>query len=545
MLLLMIPALLRRLRAAALAAGLGMAAATAAAAQDVTFRIFAQGQPIGTETVTVVASGDGWKVRSTGQIAAPVSLNTRIAEVAYDREWHPKSLLVDAVVKGKVSTVKTTFTGTTATSEIVQDERSFQKSDTVDARTVVLSNLIFGTYEALAARLATAPPGAVFRVYVAPQGEIGVRVGAVSAERVSAPGRTFEAKRHALTFEDPKTPLAVDIWTDGPRLMRLAIPSAGLEVVRDDVATVATRTSANYRSNDVDVSIPTPMAFYLKGTLSKPAAAAEATRLPAIVLVAGDGPGDRDESMGGIPVFAQLANALADAGFAVVRYDRRGLGQSGGRVESATIGDYADDAVAAVKVLEKRKDIAKDRIVVVGHGEGAAAALLAIRRSGGIRAGVLIAGPGTNGAELILEQQQRAFAAAKVPDDERAAKIALQKRVHAAVLTGKNWDGIPDAMRRRAEQPWFASLLTFDPKAVVEKIDQPLLVIHGGADTEIPPHHAEKLAALANTRKKAPKTEAVVLPGVGHTLAAGQERTIAPEIAARIAAWVQSLQAKK
>jgi pimeloyl-ACP methyl ester carboxylesterase len=545
MLVPMILALQRTLRLAALTAGLAMATAATAAAQDVTFRIFVQGQPLGLETVTVLATDDGWKVMSTGQISAPVSLNTRIAEVAYDREWRPKSLFIDAVVKGKVSTVKTTFTGTTAVSEVVQDERSFQKTDTVDARTIVLSNLIFGTYEALAARVAAAPPGTTLRVYVAPQAEIGVRIGAVSAERVSAPGRTFEAKRHALTFDDPKAPLAVDLWTDGSRLMRLAIPSANLEVIRDDVATVATRTSANYRTNDADVSIPTPMAFYLKGTLSKPAGATDTTRLPAIVLVAGDGPGDRDEPMGGIPVFAQLASALADAGFAVVRYDRRGIGQSGGRIESATIGDYADDAAAAVKLLEKRKDIDKDRIVVVGHGEGAAAALLAIRRSGAIRAGVLLAGPGTRGGDLILEQQQRGFEAAKVPEDERAAKIALQKRVNAAVLTDKNWDGIPDAMRRRAEQPWFASLLTFDPKAVVDKIDQPLLVIHGGADTEIPPHHAEKLAALANTRTKAPKTVVIVLPGVGHALANGQERSISPDVAAKIAAWVNALPAKK
>jgi alpha-beta hydrolase superfamily lysophospholipase len=70
-------------------------------------------------------------------------------------------------------------------------------------------------------------------------------------------------------------------------------------------------------------------------------------------------------------------------------------------------------------------------------------------------------------------------------------------------------------------------------------------VIHGGADTEIPPHHAEKLAALANTRTKAPKTVVIVLPGVGHALANGQERSISPDVAAKIAAWVNALPAKK
>ncbi len=526
-----------------------------AAPAAVTFLIFAQGQPIGTETVTVLVSDDGWKVMSTGQIAAPVSLTTRLAEVVYDRAWHPRSLVVDGVVKGKVTTVKTTFTGTSAASDIVQDDRNFQKTDTVDAQTIVMPNLIFGTYEALAARLQGATAGATFRVYVAPQAEITVRVGSVSTERVSAPGRSFEAYRYALTFDNPGTPLAADLWTDGPRLMRLSIVSAGLDVIRDDVATVAARTSSHYRANDADVSIPTPTAFYLKGTLSKPANAAPAAALPAIVLIAGSGPLDRDENVAGIPIFAQLAHAFAEAGFAVVRYDKRGVGQSGGRSESATLGDYAEDAGAVVKFLEKRKDIDKTRIALVGHSEGAAVALLAARRVGRVGAAALIAGPGTTGADLNLEQQQRAFVAAKIPEAERAAKVELQKKVHAAVLSGKGWDGVPDNVRRQADSPWFASLLAFDPAAAIAKVDRPLFVIQGALDTQVPPHHAEKLGVLANARKKAPKTEVVVLPGINHLLVPAKtgdvseygslpDRTVSPEVAAKIAAWLKALPVK-
>ena len=243
-----------------------------AAAQDANFYIFGQGQRIGSMTVTVLVTDDGWKVTSTGTLAAPVKLNTRLAEVTYDKAWHPRTLVVDALVDGKASTVKTTFTGTQAANDIVQEERQFQKTDTVDAQTIVMPNLIFGTYEALAARVSTAAPGTTFRVYVAPQAEISVTLGSVSTERVSAPGRTFEARKHALTFANPGGPLAVDLWTDGPRLMRIAIPSVGLEVIREDVATVASRTSSHYRANDADVSIGVgSYGFKLAGTLSKPA----------------------------------------------------------------------------------------------------------------------------------------------------------------------------------------------------------------------------------------------------------------------------------
>ena len=196
----------------------------------------------------------------------------------------------------------------------------------------------------------------------------------------------------------------------------------------------------------------------------------------------------------------------------MLRYDKRGVGQSGGRSEFATLSDYADDAVAVVKFLEKRKDIDPKRIALVGHSEGAWVALLAARRAGSVSAVGLIAGVGTTGAQLNLEQQQYAFRAANTAEAERAAKVELQKKVQAAVLTGKGWDDVPADIRKQAESPWFASFLAFDPAPLVAKLDQPILVIHGALDTQVPPHHAEKLGALANARKKAPKTDVVRVP---------------------------------
>ena len=102
--------------------------------------------------------------------------------------------------------------------------------------------------------------------------------------------------------------------------------------------------------------------FSLAATISRPIAAEPApapgrkpapVRLPAVVLVSGSGPTDRDEFVAGIPIFAQLANALADAGYLVVRYDERGAGQSGGRQESATIEEFAVDARAVVAYLDE------------------------------------------------------------------------------------------------------------------------------------------------------------------------------------------------
>lgn len=527
---------------------------------DVTFRVFVRGQPIGNETVTVLALPDGWKVMSTGQLVAPLSITTRLAEVTYDREWHPKSLLIDSMIKDQAITVKTTFSGTQAVSEIVQSDKTFNKTDTVAAQTVVLPNLIFGAYEALAARLSTAQPGAKFRIYVAPQAEIDLTLDTVSADRVSAPGRTFEARHHVVTFQNPSGPLPVDIWTDGPRLMRITIASASIDVVRDDIATVASRQTTNYRANDEDVRIPAN-GFNLAGTLAKPttmppAVGNKPALLPAIILLAGSGPVDRDETVAGVPIFAQLAASLADAGYLVLRYDKRGVGQSGGREESATIFDFGEDARAAIKFLQSRKDVDKDRIILAGHSEGAAVALSVGQREKKVAGLVLIAGPGTTGAELILEQQAHALDLAKASQAEKDEKIELQKKIQQAVLTGTGWDGVPDPLRKQADTPWFRSLLEFDPIKLMPKVNQPILIVQGELDRQVPARHADLLAAAANARKNKPATEVVKLPGINHLLTPAKtgevseynvlpSRTISPDVAAKIVEWIGKLPTKK
>ena len=156
-------------------------------------------------------------------------------------------------------------------------------------------------------------------------------------------------------------------------------------------------------------------------------------RHPVVVLVGGAGAVDRDETVADIPIFGQLAGALADRGFMVLRYDKRGVGQSGGRVETVTLQDYADDAIAIVKWLARRDDVDPRRIAVLGYGEGGAAAMLAAAREKKIASLVLVAANGTSGADLVLEQQRHQLDLMKTSDAERQAKIDLQQRVQTAV----------------------------------------------------------------------------------------------------------------
>jgi len=514
-----------------------------------TYLVFFRQRPVGREEVTVVRNADGWLVRGTSQLGGPIDITTRRAEVRYDADWKPQSLIVDSVAGGQDMQLRTTFANGKASNELVTQGTTTPKEDQVSVDAVVLPNTFLGSYAALAHRLQGMKAGGELRAYIAPQIEVPIRVAATASEKIETPKESISATRVSLKIVNPPPAGELDmtVWVDANGgLLRMSIPGQMLELAREDIASAGTRTAAFSIPGDERVSIPAT-GFILAGTLTKPAAATG--RLPAIVLIGGSGPTDRDETVFGIPVFGHLARGLVDAGFVVVRYDKRGVGQSGGRVESVTLTDYAEDARSVVRWLERRPDVDKDRIAVVGHSEGAAVALLLASREKRVKAVTSIAGPGTTGAELVLEQQRHALDQLKLDPSERAIKVALQEQIHAAVLKGTGWEGVPDGMRRAADTPWFQSLLTFDPARVMKDVDQPLLLVQGELDTQVPPHHADKLLALAQARKKKVDVQLLKVPGINHLLVPAKtgemseypslgEAEVMPSVPAGIGSWL-------
>jgi dipeptidyl aminopeptidase/acylaminoacyl peptidase len=485
------------------------------------FRVFLKGRLVGTEEVTVRRRDGEWIISGTGRLGAPLDLTTRRLEIRYDQAWRPQSLILDASTKGGTLGIQTTFANGQAQNEVNQTGVVTRKQDAVAADTIVLPNLFFGSYEALALRLASIPDGSVFKAYIAPQAEISVKQTARSSQRIETAGRVLDVKTYALTFQNPGSPLDAVLWTDEVgRLLRFEVAAQALLVVHEDLASVASRAQVMSRAGDQNVSFP-GNGFSLAGTLSQPSGAANAKgRYPAIVLVAGSGPVDRDETVAGIPLFAQVANAFADAGYYVLRYDKRGTGQSGGREEAATIDDYAEDLRGAVKFLRARKDVDPKRIALFGHSEGAWVVLQAASRDEDIPAIVLAAGGSGSGGELVLEQQQHLLGKTTLSPAERQARIDLQKRIQAAVVGAGGWDGIPEPLRRQADTPWFRSFLLFSPAEAMSKVKQPILVVQGALDRQVAAHHAEKLAELARSRKKVPadRVRVVTLDGINHLL---------------------------
>ena len=524
------------------------AAPPAPATGEASFTVFMNGTDAGRVQTSLARSGSDWLITSTGRIG---NLTVNRFELKYGADWQPIELRIEATQADRKLQLATSFGVTTAINEITQNGVTSSKTDQISARTVPLPNQFFAAYEGLAARLAGSAPGTELPVYVVPQAEVKLVVNAVTPETVQTPSGAISTRRYDVAIVNPGGTLNAAVTVDQhSRFARLEIPSAGLSVVRSDLSSVAARRQTARNPTDSDVTIPAS-GFSIAGTLTLPPAPGR-LRHPAIILVPGSGPVDRDSTVAGIPVLAQLAGSLAGQGFMVLRYDKRGVGQSGGRTETATLQDYAGDLIAVVRWLEKRDDVDGRRLAVAGHSEGAAVAMLAAGREKKIKSLVLIAGTGTTGAELILEQQQRQLELMNVPEAERQAKVELQKKIQAAVVTDQGWQDIPPELQRQANTPWFRSLLLFDPAEAMRRIKQPILIVQPDLDKQVPPHHAEKLAALARARDDDAQVEVVHIPGINHLLVPAKtgevqeyqqlsEKQVSAKVSEAIAAWLKSL----
>jgi uncharacterized protein len=513
------------------------------------FTVFVRGKDVGREQVNLTRSGTDWILTSTGQIG---DFTINRFELKYTADWQPVELRVEATQGGnepKKLQLATSFAVTSAINEITQNGVTSSKTDQISARTVVLPTNTFSSYEALAARLATAQPGTELPTYVPTAGEVKVLVKSIADEDVTTPNGIVKTRKYVLVVQNVNATIPMTVTVDDKwRLARLEVPHSSLTVVRNDLAGVAVRRLTARNPTDSDVSIPAN-GFGIAGTMTMPQAVGR-LRHPTVVLIGGSGAVDRDSTVAGIPILSQLAGALARQGFLVLRYDRRGIGQSGGRNEAATQRDYADDLIGVVKWLAKRDDVDPRRVTVMGYSEGGAVGMLAAEREKKITSLVLIATNGMTGAELVLEQQRQELDRLELSEAERAKKIALQQQIQAAVVSGTGWDALPPEVRQQADTPWFRSLLTFDPSQVMPKLKQPILIVHGGLDKQVPPHHAEKLAKLARGRRKdAGPVEVVHVPGVNHLMVPAdtgevreyedlKSRQISPDVAAAIATWL-------
>lgn len=291
-----------------------------------------------------------------------------------------------------------------------------------------------------------------------------------------------------------------------------------------------------------DASLAEPVRFRggesgidLAGVLERPAWQARDQALPAVVLIHGSGPNDRDETLYGHKPFRLLSAWLTAAGYAVLRYDKRGVGESGGTAQGATILDFAADAEAAFDFLRSRPDIDGQRIGLLGHSEGGMVAPLIATRRPEVAWLVLLAPPAVNGREISRYQNTQGALdrGASAPDAEAAAEEAIglfdivtngsdsaerDRQLLAALnrLAGRRRlsAAMVEAQRATLSSAWFRHILAYEPAPTLRQLRVPTLVLFAALDHQIAPmvNEAPARAALQDN----PAAEVHVLPGVNH-----------------------------
>jgi pimeloyl-ACP methyl ester carboxylesterase len=271
----------------------------------------------------------------------------------------------------------------------------------------------------------------------------------------------------------------------------------------------------------------------LSGTLTLPE---NGGPFPAVVMITGSGPQDRDEQLFGHKPFLVIADYLTRRGVAVLRCDDRGVGKSTGDFAKATSVDFASDALAAVAFLKTRKDVDPGKIGLAGHSEGAIIDVAFV---------ILLAGPGMDGEKLLYLQgarineamgadaktvskneatQREIFTVLKNEKDDAAAekklRVVMNDAVKGMTADEKAKTGISEAtvdvQIKQVLTPWFRYFIAYDPVVELNRLHCPVLALWGERDLQVPPKENEPLVeqALKNAGNK--KAVLKVLPGLNH-----------------------------
>jgi pimeloyl-ACP methyl ester carboxylesterase len=272
----------------------------------------------------------------------------------------------------------------------------------------------------------------------------------------------------------------------------------------------------------------------LAGTLSVPNGKGP---FPAVVLISGTGHNTRDEDVWGHKVFVVLADALSRRGFAVLRYDKRGVGDSSGDYDSATTADFTSDAEAAIAWLKRQPQIDANRIGVLGHSEGGIIAPAVAAADKSVAFVVMIAGPCIRGDRLFVLQSAMTAKAYGAPDDYIARRKVFDQELYSAIVSAASESaaldrakalvaqGVADKIvdRNEAEtlaqddiRPWERYFLAYDPAPTLARLTVPVLALNGSLDVQVPAK--ENLGAAREALKNNANATVMELPGMNHLL---------------------------
>lgn len=285
----------------------------------------------------------------------------------------------------------------------------------------------------------------------------------------------------------------------------------------------------------------------LPGALTLPAGKGP---FPAVVLVQGSGQSDMDETIGSNKPFRDIAEGLARAGVATLRYDKRGFvypDKAAGNKHFTVDDEVTDDALAALQLLAKQKSVDSHRVFVLGHSEGAMLVPRMLKRDQQVAGGIMLAAPARS-LLTVLEDQTR----------EQGAKLGLPRiqieaslkaiAAEQALLDKADPQHPPQGTFGHIPQAWLLSLHDYHQVAVAQSLSRPLLILQGGGDFQVSPEKDfDKWKQVLDGRGN---VAFHLFPGLGHLfIEAGKTGTVAdyvkpgrvsPQVIDTIADWIKA-----
>jgi hypothetical protein len=341
-----------------------------------------------------------------------------------------------------------------------------------------------------------------------------------------------------------------------------------------DPRTTGTRTltqepvvAKGYRAEEVSFVNTGDASVRLAGTLTIPEGRGP---FPAVILITGSGPQDRNEALFGHKPFAVLADHLSRNGIAVLRYDDRGVASSSGNHTRATSADFATDANAAFRFLAGRDDIRQNAIGFIGHSEGGMIGPIAAASNDRVAFLILLAGPGTNAVQLLLSQRRQIARLQGASDEMLDRSEPIVRDILQAVRAAPDSQAAMDAIRlalpgerlrtlgaTEAQRDaiagvftttWMRYFIKYEPAPFLARLRVPVLAINGAKDVQVSP--GENLAAIRVALADDRDVTIRELPGLNHLFQTAEtgsvteyERipeTFAPSALALITEWIRA-----
>lgn len=334
-----------------------------------------------------------------------------------------------------------------------------------------------------------------------------------------------------------------------------------------------------YRSEEV-VFINRTDSITLHGTLTMPDSSGP---FRAVILISGSGPNDRDELVWGHRVFLVLADYLTRQGIAVLRYDDRGVGRSGGNYDEASFENFSLDAMAAFEYLKTRPEIDQDHIGFIGHSEGGAIAPIAASKSDEVSFIVLMAAPGYNAIEAkehgLISQWENSYRNNGASEEAISFKCNLLSEIfniareETDVNAARNKISeliknsepslleLSEEDRKKIEMEsvesynidWilstgFLNILKYDPQSTLRNVSCPVLAINGTKDFQMP---CDNLSGIEQALKSGGNNDCTIIKieGLNHLFQSAEtgqeseysriEETIAPQALTLISDWIK------